>query len=105
MLMDRSAAGPTTVVAVATLLAGTGSNWFPCAVAVAVIAPSCVGTTVIVAVAPAPKGSVPTVQRLPSGEIEPWLIVAERNATLAGKTLPTVTPELSLGPRFVTEMV
>ena len=57
-------AGPTTVVTAAVLLAVTGSNSGVPTVAVAVILPSAVGITAIVAVADAPSARLGKSQKM-----------------------------------------
>ncbi len=105
MPIPRSAAGPTTVLTDATLLAEMGSNWLPLIAEVAVTAPSAAGTTTTVAVAEAPLGSVPMVHKPPPVVIDPLVTVADRTPAPAGKTFVTVTPVPVLGPLFVTEIV
>src|ERR1039458_10322224 len=91
MPIARSAAGPTVVLTEAMLLAGRGSNSWAPAVAMAVIIPSAVGVTVIVAVADAPTARLGMLQRitLPMVLTVPRETVVDWIWALNGKTLVT----------------
>ena len=90
------------VVIVAVLLAVTGSNSAALAVEVAVISPSTVGLTVIVAVAVAPMASRDTSQKttFPKVLVVPWDTVTDWICTLNGKAFVTVIAVAGLGPLF-----
>src|ERR1035437_3877265 len=116
MPIARSAAGPTVVLTEAMLLAGGGANSWGPAVAMAVIIPSAVGVTVIVAVADAPAARLVWVTprlvavtlqmiTLPIVLIVPWETVVDWIWVLNGKALVTVTEEARLGALFVNETV
>src|ERR1035437_8510406 len=91
-LIARSAAGPTVVLTVAVLLAVTGSNSVAPTVAMAVIIPSAVGDTVMVAVADAPMSRRGTLQRttLPTVLTVPWETVVDLIRALNGRALVTL---------------
>ncbi len=106
-LIPRSAAGPTVVLTEAMLLAGKGSNSWAPAVALAVIIPSAVGVTAIVAVADAPADRLDTLQRitLPKVVTVPRVTVVDWIWTLTGKALVTAMEVARLGPLLVSATV
>src|SRR5262245_50561437 len=107
MVNAKSAAGPTTVAAVAVLLARIGSNWLARAVTVALILPAAVGITVITAEARPALVNVPKLKTttLPLMETMPCVEFADWIAVLMGSVLVTVTLEAVDGPLLVTETV
>src|ERR1035441_3056394 len=92
MPIARSAAGPTVVLTEAMLLAGRGANSWAPAVTIAVIIPSAVGVTVIVAVADAPAARLNPLQRitLPMVLTVPRVTVVDWIWALKGNALVTV---------------
>ena len=106
-LIARSAAGPTVMLTVAVLLAVMGSNSAAPTVAMAVMIPSAVGVTVIVAVADAPMARRDTLQRttLPMVLTVPPETVVDWIWALSGKALVTPIEVAGLGPLFVNETV
>src|SRR6266550_6291135 len=102
----------TVVVAVALLLSGFGSVWFPLTVAVLVSVPGVVVVTTIVMLALAPFARLPRLQvTVPSlGFVVdrlqlPWVEETELKWTVAGKGSVTVTPVASRGPLLVAVSV
>src|SRR3954451_12240295 len=108
--MDRSADAVTVVLAMAVLLAATGSAVVEDTLAVLVSAADCAGavTTTVIAGALAPPASVGRVQ---VAETSPELLqvhplrAAETNVTPAGRVSVTETFAASEGPLFVTASV
>ena len=107
MLIARSAAGPTTVLTVAVLLAGKGSVVCALTLAMAVIFPTAVGVTMIVALGDDPRArfvrlqmtTLPMVLTVPRETVVDWI------CTLAGKAVVTVILVAALGPLLASETV
>jgi hypothetical protein len=107
LVIDKSAAGLTVVLAVAVLFAVFGSNSLLFTLALLVITSTTVGLTTILTVAVAPLARFPTLQvTVPPDRVQlPWLGVAETKATLEGNVSVTSTPVASDGPLLVTVSV
>src|SRR5437867_735035 len=111
LVIERSAAGKTVVVAEAVLLAAPGSDTFDDTRAVLVIVPAAFGVTTMLTVALAAFAREPRVQptcdsawKMTIAQV-PWLGVADTKVAPTGTSSETRTPVAVAGPPFVTVTV